>query len=257
MVSDLNPAIDYPFIRRVGLLNTLTSSFFDYELMINDLSHAELYGLRLAAKPMGTAYPLEIGLYTLADISLEPENRFILTPGIDITAPIIFDQGHGSLRAFIDFSVLLLANNSGLHIDSFFSTGLYNYLITAGLSGSAWDLSYAVSAAYHKGFLAPNLFGNDYSWRRGSLIDTLFADTDYTTGISATPLITTYAELGYAPGPLALRLAYEFNLTGSFGLIGFDGYNPDVLSLSVSWQDDPLEVGLNFRQRGFGYRVAY
>ncbi|MCK5155801.1 MAG: hypothetical protein KAQ69_05150, partial [Spirochaetales bacterium] len=249
LVSGLNPRIDDPFIRRVGLVNTLTTPYFNYELLINDLTHAELFGLRLAVKPMGQSFPLEIGLYALTDITLSP-NKFVIVPGLDVIVPIAYSEAL-TLSAFVDFSLLMLVDDNGFHTESFFSDGsLYNYLAVLGTKGKTGDFSFALSGAYQNAMLTQGLFGTDYSWRRTELVDALFDDTDYSLGKDVSGSWAITAELGYDWEVVDVNFSYRFNFDEDFGISSWDE-NRDEISFSTTLDMEPVSAEFGFRQRGF------
>ena len=250
LITELNPRIDDPFIRRVGLKNTLTTPYFDYELLINDLSHAELFSLRLAAKPMGQSFPMEIGLYAISDISLSP-NKFVIVPGIDVIVPVAYSEVL-SLNVYADFSLLMLADDTGFHTESFFSDGLYNYLAVLGARGKTGDFSFALSGAYQNALLTQGLFGTDYSWRRAGLIDSLFdeAHIDYSLGKALSGSWAITAKIGYDWGVFDAQMSYRFNFDENFGVSSWDE-DRDEISLSASLDVEPIVLNLGFRQKGF------
>jgi len=241
LVSGLDPMIDNPFIRRVGFKNTLTTPYFDYELLINDITHAELFGLRLAAKPMGQSFPMEIGLYALSDVSLSP-NKFIIVPGIDIIIPLAYSEAL-SLNVYTDFSLLMLADETGLNTDTLFTDG---FLAVLGARGKTGNFSFALSGAYQNAMLTQGLFSTDYSWRRAGIIAALFDDEAYTLG---GPWAIT-AEIGYDWGIFDAQMSYQFNFDENFGVSSWDE-NRDEISFSAVLDTEPVTVELGLRQRGF------
>jgi hypothetical protein len=249
LISGLDPMIDDPFIRRVGFQNTLTTPYFDYELLINDLSHAELFGLRLAAKPLGQSFPMEIGLYAISDISLSP-NKYVIVPGIDVKVPVAFSEVL-SLNVYADFSLLMLADDTGFHTESFFSdSSLYNYLAVLGARGKTGDFSFALSGAYQNALLTQGIFGTDYSWRRAGFIDSLFDDADYSLGKALSGSWAVTAEIGYDWGVFDAQMSYQFNLDENFAVSSWDE-DRDEISFSASLDTEPFIVEFGFRQRGF------
>ena len=241
LLTGLDPKIDNPFVRRVGFKNTLATPYFDYELLINDLTHAELFGLRLAAKPMGQSFPLEIGLYAISDISLSP-NKFVIVPGIDVRVPAAYSEVL-SLTVYADFSLLMLADDSGFTTDALFTDG---YLAVVGARGKSRALSFGLSGSYQNAMLTQGMFGTDYAWRRAGLITEFFDDTPYTGG----GRWAISAELGYDWGIVDAQMSYRFNFDENFGVSSWDG-NRDEISFSAVLATEPLTVTVGFRQRGF------
>ncbi len=251
LVSALNPALDDPFITRVGLVNTLKTPYFNYELIINDIGHAELFGLRLAAVPFGSQSPLEIGLYGLADISLQPENRFILVPGIDVKYQFSNTEVL-KLSAYADFSLLMLADSNGFHSKSFLkSGGIYNYLAAAGMEGRTGNVEFAVSAAYQDGIRTTGQFGNDYQWRRISYAEDLFDDANYTRGLNENGRWEFGAKVGLKTDLLHASFGYKYNIYHDFTLVSATDPDVDELSFTAGFDYNQFSGELGFTQRGF------
>lgn len=253
LVSALNPALDDPFITRVGLVNTLKTPYFNYELIVNDIGHAELFGLRLAAVPFGSQSPLEIGLYGLADISLQPENRFILVPGIDVKYQFSNTEVL-KLSAYADFSLLMLADSNGFHSESFLQPGggIYNYLAAAGIQGRTGNIEFAASAAYEDGIRTTGQFGNDYQWRRISYAEDLFDDANnYTLGLNEKGRWEFGAKVGLKTDLFHTSFGYKYNIYQDFTLVSSTAPDVDELSFTAGFDYKQFSGELGFTQRGF------
>jgi len=258
LVSALNPALDDPFITRVGLVNTLKTPYFNYELIINDIGHAELFGLRLAAVPFGSQSPLEIGLYgladiSLADISLQPENRFILVPGVDVNYQFSNTEVL-NLSAYADFSLLMLADSNGFHSESFLQPGggIYNYLAAAGVEGRLGNVEFAAGAAYQDGMLTTGQFANDYQWRRISYADDLFDDANnYTLGLNEKGRWEFGAKVSLKTDLFYTSFGYKYNIYQDFTLVSSTDPDVDELSFTAGIDYKQFSGELGFTQRGF------
>jgi hypothetical protein len=251
LVPRLDPALDQPFVRRTGLTNTLKTRYFNYNLIINDISHAELFGLRLAAKPFGMESDLELGLYGLADISLQPENRFILVPGLDISYRFSNTE-RLKLSAYIDFSMLMLASSDGFHTESFSSGGsFYNYLAAAKLQGQGAKLRFSLGARYQNGLLRNSLFGWNYPWLRADFADSLFDDDDYTAGKDVGGRWQVSGDLGWNSSRFATSFGYTFALKQDFSLLSWTDPFLDEIRFSASYTAGSFSAAAGLRQHGF------
>ncbi|MCF7940556.1 MAG: hypothetical protein K9M84_03005 [Spirochaetia bacterium] len=206
LMSELLTAIDAPYIHRAGLYQSVTTPFYDHELLIDDITYARIYGARFALRPFARSYPFTLGISALADIDYLP-TEMVITPALDLTLPVIATENH-SFSVIADAAALMVyEDNTFDYLASYDeTTGLENILVSAGLSGKSGGLSYQILGVYDKGNLSLDMFGDDYQWRRDTLLEGLYDD-------------------GYASAADALE----------FGLKGTAAYDLDQLHTRISY----------------------
>jgi len=176
LMSELLTAIDDPYIHRAGLYQSVTTPFYDHELLIDDITYARIFGARFALRPFARSYPFTLGISALADIDYLP-TKMVITPALDLTLPVIATENH-SLSVIADAAALMVYEDGTLDYLASYdeANGLENILISAGLSGRSGGLSYQLLGVYDRGNLSFDMFGDDYQWRRTALLDGLYDD---------------------------------------------------------------------------------
>nr|MDA3832535.1 hypothetical protein [Spirochaetales bacterium] len=90
-IRNLDTSIDYPYFRRTGLYNEINTRYVDFQMLVDDITYARLFGLRTAFTPLPDTYAFTVGLYAAADIDIS-KGKIVMTPGIDLTLPLISEQ---------------------------------------------------------------------------------------------------------------------------------------------------------------------
>ncbi len=245
LLRELDPSIDAPYIRRAGFYQTLDTNYLDYELLIDDIAYARLYGARVAITPIPNLYPFSLGLFALADIDVSP-TMIVMTPGIDLTFPIIINDT-GTLDFITDAAVLMTYDGTTFAYDASFdaSNGLQNFLVSAGFTGDSNGLTYTLLADYRRGNVEFNMFGTDYQWRRTDYLTPVLSD--YSTN-AATASLGTYGELSYESELISASLSYRLPFNA-------DSFAPDLsqdrISADFSIGTDTIRGEVGFSQHGF------
>jgi hypothetical protein len=227
----LQTSIDHPSIRRTGLYNRFDTKFFDYELFVDDISYARLFGLRLAASPIPETYDFTLGFYGLADIKTMP-TQMLLIPGIDLQLPIV-----PGVSVIGDISGLMYYNynseTSFVYDATYNETGFHHFQAAGGLSGEFGSFSIKALANYRRGDLPFNLFGADYPHRRDALLDDfdngdISADGDH---------LDIYGRIGMESGQLTSYFSYLIPM--------------NVPSYAIDFSEDLLQAGFSFEAGSF------
>ncbi len=257
MLSDLQTAIDYPFIRRNGLYSSVNTKVYDSEFLINDLSNPQLIGTRIGITPIPDLYAFEIGLSGIMDMTflssaaLATEGmtnafQMLLVPGADLTFPIISNDSL-SLSAYGDFYTTLIFD------DAFITDSIDNYLTSAGITADLGWLSIEGSLAYDHGGLGRNLFGRDYSWRRGAVYDFLTSYADAAYDVNNFDALISF---GIDTEHVDFTGFVDLLLTESFGMNFSTASNleaPDLFGFDVAVNVDSLELSLGYAKRGISH----
>ncbi len=243
LLSDLQTSIDSPYLERAGLYSSINSPYYQQELLVDDIYHSSVYGARFAVTPLPVSFPFSIGIFTLADISTSP-TKILMTPGIDLIMPILKTE-NSSMNLIADAAGMMVFDfeNDILAYDASFSGGvIQNILASAGISGTAGNLSYELIGAYDRGNLSYNMFGEDYQWRRSEIISLI---DDYTTDATETSY-TAFASLGYDSRAFGTSLSYRLPFSASFA----PDLSSDRLNLSVNAHIDNLTAEIGYSSDG-------
>jgi predicted porin len=229
--GDLRTSIDHPSIRRIGLYNRFDTRYLDYELFIDDISYAQLFGLRLAASPIPDIYDFTLGFYGIADISTMP-TQMVLTPGIDLQLPIV-----PGISVIGDISGLMYYNynsqTSFVYDATYNETGLHHFQAAGGLSGEFGSFGIKALANYRRGDIPFNFFGADYHHRRDTFLNafdngSISADGDH---------LDIYGRIDMESGKLNSYFSYLIPIS--------------VPSYSIDFTEDLLQAGFSFEAGDF------
>lgn len=241
LLRELDPSIDAPYIRRIGFYQTLDTDYLDYELLIDDIDYARLYGARVAITPIPNIYPFSLGLFALADIDMSP-TTIVMTPGIDLTFPLIIKET-GGLEFIADAAALMTYDGTTFAYDA--SSGLQNFLVSAGFTGDYNELSYTLLSDYQRGNVEFNMFGTDYQWRRTDYLTPVLADY---SADADTASFGVYGELSYESELISSSLSYRIPFdAGSFA----PDLSHDRISADLSIGTDTIRGEVGFSQHGF------
>ncbi len=239
LLRDLSTSIDAPYINRTGFYQTLHTKYYSHELLIDDISYARLYGARFAVQPIPDIYPFTIGVFTLADIDIIP-TKIIMTPGIDLSFPIVQDHTH-TLTALADAAGLMLYDSSAFDYAASYANGLQNYMISSGVTGSTDNLSYSLLGQYNVGYLSFNMFGDDYQWRRGDFI------ANYDPADAKIREFGIYGDISYKTKLINTDLSYYLpSAVDSFA----PSFDADRITLAMSGGLEHLNGTIGFSSDG-------
>lgn len=247
LLKDQLVSIDDPYLHRTGFSHTLDTPYYSHEILIDDISYARLYGLRLGFRPLARSYPFTIALSSIADIDLMP-TRIVTTPTVDFTFPIISETEQSALELSLGASALMLFSFDPSDPFTAFDAswdagGPQNFLASARLDGRAGSVSYGLEGNYWEGYIQPNLFGEDWQWRRGEYLE-LF--DDYLTDANE-QYASFGAHIGYQTESFGTELSYRIPTTT--GLAGLDP-SSDRLALSLSFSSGPFSLQAGIASSG-------
>jgi hypothetical protein len=237
-LGNLQTAIDHPYIRRAGLYNRFDGTYAGYELFIDDITYARLFGLRLTASPIPNVYPFTVGFYGIADIQTRPDAKILLVPGVDLQLPIM-----PGFMLVGDFSALMhknYNNESSFVYDASYADGLENFQATGGVQGDLGSFKIKLLANFRRGELPFNPFGDDYHWRRNTMLSELSTITG--TGDH----IDLYSEIEMVSDSMNSYFSYMIPLSVPAYAFQFE---EDRFRAGFSFDTEAFALGLNAGRR--------
>lgn len=198
LVQNFGNDLEFPAIRRTGMLFTVDRETWGSTTLISDLFDPAVIGNRFFFRPAVEIVDAVVGLSVVTDRSpasvlpaldnpppgfaaaREGKPRF-LSVAADLTIPIL-DRGTHTLSGFGEAGGIIPTMQSSTSVDGRpvssgiktnalvdFDTGeLRNVGWTLGVAGQTQSLSYRFHYLNYTGTFRPGLYGQDYDRRRGS-----------------------------------------------------------------------------------------
>ncbi len=208
---------DFPSIRRLGFEMGLDTGGGGFELVANDLTDPEIFGLRGFFRPV-PGFKLAIGASAVVDwapASVDPglgvadDAIKLIGTGVDIDLPIVQSSLLG-IRAFADGALTLpyaaasftyngVPVSAGLKTDIVWSDGkLKNWGAAGGLLGNVLFIDWRLEYRYFTGNFRPSFFDTTYDRMRGQYAIQYLGYITQPSTYSATPSVMgIYGEGGF------------------------------------------------------------
>ncbi|NCN04341.1 MAG: FecR domain-containing protein [Spirochaetales bacterium] len=221
---------DFPAIRRLGLNLGVNTDGLGIELLTNDLAEPEIFGARLVWRPLGTRFPLGVGLSAAADINPARElkaakaqdaNVFVgqdnsalkeaavtadpmfFNFAADVGIPILNMElvdlllfaDFGVMVPYIQNSVTIGTNNvaSGFRFDSLIENlELRNYGIQTGVMGKLFIVDYRLEFQYYHGSFFPSFYNQPYDRLRAERTELVLQNLADPGGANVVPRAGIY-----------------------------------------------------------------
>ena len=204
---------DFPSVRRLGFNLGVDSQDGGFELLANDLTNPEIFGLRAYLRPIPD-FKLALGASAVVD--WDPASQLtdpiysgldlkLIGTGIDLDLPIVQGSAFG-VRLFADGAVTLpyLATNyngiaSGWKTDLVWSDNqLKNWGAASGLIGNVLFVDWRLEYRYFTGIFQPAFFDSTYDRLRGQYAATYVGYLENPSSYSDTPdIMGIYGEGGF------------------------------------------------------------
>jgi hypothetical protein len=233
---------DFPSVRRLGFNMGLDLGKGGFEVLTNDLTDPQIFGLRGYIRPI-PSFKLALGASAvvdwspasaLTDSSFEGVDLKLIGTGVDLDLPIIQSSLLG-IRAFADGAVTLpyvaedftynaVPVSAGLKTDLVWSDGrLKNWGAASGLIGNVLFIDWRLEYRYYTGNFKGSFFDSTYDRMRGQYAAKYIDYLTHPTNYANTPnVMGIYGEGGFKflNDKLTFSLGYmwpwSFDASGSF-----------------------------------------
>ena len=184
---------DFPAVRKIGINLGLDGEKGGFEAMVNDVrdvTNIDVFGARLYARPMGSSFPLAVGISGVMDINpgeywqdfpdLTYGNfgkPFLLSGGLDLDFPVL-ENDLMSIILFADVAAMLpyfqeavpgTSISAGFAFEAIWDDSeqkFKNWGFASGFLGNVLMVDYRLEGRYFTGTFTPAIYNSVYDRKR-------------------------------------------------------------------------------------------